>query len=91
LLRCYLQLWVNLPAAHKMDPPAYQDVRAALIPHFSPAPGVRAKVIAGCVFALCFWRSAFWFADAASVLTWQGVRGRARCRADAGAGAVHRL
>lgn len=41
------QLWVNLPAAHKMDPPAYQDVSAATIPLVQAAKGVRAKVIAG--------------------------------------------
>jgi redox-sensitive bicupin YhaK (pirin superfamily) len=41
------QLWVNLPAAHKMDAPRYQDVPARAIPEFDAAPGVRAKVIAG--------------------------------------------
>jgi redox-sensitive bicupin YhaK (pirin superfamily) len=43
------QMWVNLPAKHKMDPPAYQDVPSRSIPDFDAAPGVRAKVIAGCV------------------------------------------
>ena len=42
------QCWVNLPAAHKMDPPRYQDVPARAIPHIDAAPGVRAKIIAGC-------------------------------------------
>lgn len=41
------QMWVNLPAAHKMDPPAYQDVPARAIPVVDAAPGVRAKIIAG--------------------------------------------
>ena len=41
------QCWVNLPAKHKMDPPAYQDVPARAIPVVDAAPGVRAKVIAG--------------------------------------------
>ena len=41
------QLWVNLPKAHKMDPPAYQDVPSAKIPCFDVAPGVRVKVLAG--------------------------------------------
>ena len=27
-----VQLWVNLPRAHKMSPPAYQDIRASDIP-----------------------------------------------------------
>src|SRR4249919_3966145 len=27
-----IQLWVNLPAKHKMDPPAYQDLTANRIP-----------------------------------------------------------
>merc|ERR1719198_709933 len=40
-------MWVNLPAEHKMDPPAYQDISAATIPVVDAAPGVRAKVIAG--------------------------------------------
>jgi len=41
------QLWVNLPAKRKMSDPGYQEVKAAQIPLVEPAPGVRAKVIAG--------------------------------------------
>jgi quercetin 2,3-dioxygenase len=41
------QLWVNLPAAHKMTAPRYQDIQADLIPEVEPAPGVRVRVIAG--------------------------------------------
>ena len=41
------QCWINLPAAHKMDPPAYNDMTAASIPTVQPAPGVTAKVIVG--------------------------------------------
>ncbi len=41
------QMWINLPAAHKMDPPAYQDIPSAKIPRFDVVPGVNAKVIAG--------------------------------------------
>ncbi|KAJ1617240.1 pirin protein [Pavlovales sp. CCMP2436] len=41
------QCWINLPKAHKMDPPAYADIRAASIPTATVAPGVVAKVIAG--------------------------------------------
>lgn len=41
------QLWVNLPAASKMDPPAFQDVSRAAMPELEPAPGVRVKVLVG--------------------------------------------
>ena len=41
------QLWVNLPASHKMMEPRYRDVVAATIPEVAAAPGVRIKVIAG--------------------------------------------
>ena len=43
------QMWINLPSAHKMDPPAYQDVPARAIPLIDAAAGVKAKIIAGCV------------------------------------------
>ena len=54
------QMWVNLPAAHKMDPPRYQDVPARAIPHIDAAPGVRAKIIAGCVW---YARGGVWHAS----------------------------
>ena len=41
------QLWVNLPAKDKMSAPQYQEFSADRIPEARPAPGVRAKVIAG--------------------------------------------
>lgn len=41
------QLWVNLPAKDKMTAPQYQEFSAERIPEAQPAPGVRAKVIAG--------------------------------------------
>ncbi len=41
------QLWVNLPAANKMDPPAYQEHGAADIPVEERDDGVRVRVIAG--------------------------------------------
>jgi hypothetical protein len=41
------QLWVNLPARHKMTPPRYQDVAAARIPEVRRADGLRIRVIAG--------------------------------------------
>ncbi len=44
-----LQLWVNLPAAHKMMDPRYRDVRQADIPVASPAPGVTVKVVCGSI------------------------------------------
>jgi redox-sensitive bicupin YhaK (pirin superfamily) len=41
------QLWVNLPAEHKMMAPRYQEFSAAQIPVETWAPGVSLKVIAG--------------------------------------------
>jgi quercetin 2,3-dioxygenase len=41
------QLWVNLPAAHKMMPPRYQDIRKEMIPVLEPNEGVEVRVIAG--------------------------------------------
>ena len=41
------QLWVNLPAEHKMDPPAYQEHGADEIPVETRDDGVRVRVIAG--------------------------------------------
>ena len=41
-----IQLWVNLPAKHKMDPPGYQDLTASRIPQ-TAVPGGFARVIAG--------------------------------------------
>lgn len=40
------QLWINLPAAHKMDEPAYQDIMPGAIP-VDDSPGVRVRVLAG--------------------------------------------
>ena len=41
-----LQLWVNLPAAHKWDPPRYQDVPAAQVPEVEQGDA-RVRVLAG--------------------------------------------
>ncbi|MDR3561153.1 MAG: pirin family protein [Negativicutes bacterium] len=41
------QLWANLPAASKMMPPRYQDVKAAEIPEVTLAGGTKVKIIAG--------------------------------------------
>jgi redox-sensitive bicupin YhaK (pirin superfamily) len=41
------QLWVNLPAARKMDAPAYQEHAADAIPVETRDEGVRLRVIAG--------------------------------------------
>jgi redox-sensitive bicupin YhaK (pirin superfamily) len=41
------QLWVNLPARHKMAPPAYQDIRSAQIPSVDLGGGSSVRVIAG--------------------------------------------
>lgn len=40
------QLWINLPAAHKMDPPAWQDIPAARIPQLQ-LDDARLRLIAG--------------------------------------------
>jgi quercetin 2,3-dioxygenase len=40
------QLWVNLPAAEKMTPPRYQDLRGADVPVVESA-GAKVRVIAG--------------------------------------------
>lgn len=41
------QLWVNLPAVNKMDPPAYRALQDKSIPVDEQQPGVRIKVMAG--------------------------------------------
>jgi len=41
------QLWVNLPAKHKMDSPAYQEFAPGEIPRERRGPGVLLKVVAG--------------------------------------------
>jgi redox-sensitive bicupin YhaK (pirin superfamily) len=41
-----VQLWLNLPRVHKMDPPGYQDLPATRIPVVESA-GARVRVIAG--------------------------------------------
>jgi len=41
------QLWVNLPAKHKLVPPRYQDIAADRVPEVDLGGGARAKVLAG--------------------------------------------
>lgn len=42
------QLWVNLPAVHKMTPPKYQSIRSTDIPNLNlPSQGGSARIIAG--------------------------------------------
>jgi redox-sensitive bicupin YhaK (pirin superfamily) len=41
------QLWINLPAAEKMKPPAYRDIQASDLPVVELPDGIRVKVIAG--------------------------------------------
>jgi hypothetical protein len=43
------QLWVNLPGAHKMHNPRYQEVKRAQVPTVEPQPGVRITIICGTV------------------------------------------
>lgn len=42
-----LQLWVNLPANHKMMKPRYRDIRAEEIPEYHSENGVLVKIISG--------------------------------------------
>ncbi len=42
-----VQLWVNLPAAHKMSKPRYQGLVSAEIPRVDLGPGTYARIIAG--------------------------------------------
>ena len=42
-----VQLWVNLPAARKMDAPRYQSITAGQIPHVDLPEGGHLRVIAG--------------------------------------------
>lgn len=42
-----VQLWVNLPKAHKMTPPRYQAITRGEIPVVVLGPGATARVIAG--------------------------------------------
>jgi len=42
-----VQLWVNLPAAHKMSRPRYQGILSTDIPRVELGPGAYARVIAG--------------------------------------------
>jgi redox-sensitive bicupin YhaK (pirin superfamily) len=41
------QLWVNLPARHKMMPPRYQDIEATRIPEVALDGGAKVRVLAG--------------------------------------------
>lgn len=43
------QLWVNLPAKHKLDDPRYQDIQAAEIPTVETKDGASVRVIAGAI------------------------------------------
>jgi redox-sensitive bicupin YhaK (pirin superfamily) len=42
-----VQLWVNLPKAHKMSNPRYQSITSAQIPRVDLGPGADGRVIAG--------------------------------------------
>ena len=41
------QLWLNLAAGEKMNPPGYRDIQSAEIPEFTTPDGVTVRVIAG--------------------------------------------
>lgn len=42
-----LQLWVNLPASHKMDDPRYREIKKEDVPEVEVDAGVKIKVIRG--------------------------------------------
>lgn len=41
------QLWINLPAVEKMNPPDYRDIQAQEIPAHQTSEGAQVKVLAG--------------------------------------------
>eukprot|EP00397_Hematodinium_sp_SG-2012_P062121 GEMP01083308.1.p1 GENE.GEMP01083308.1~~GEMP01083308.1.p1 ORF type:complete len:186 (+),score=35.32 GEMP01083308.1:286-843(+) len=43
----FFQMWINLPKAHKMDPPEFQNARSHRLPKVEIAPNVVAKVLVG--------------------------------------------
>ncbi|NHJ01199.1 MAG: pirin family protein [Candidatus Heimdallarchaeota archaeon] len=43
------QLWVNLPAKHKMMPPRYQDITNDQIPHIKLDSGTEIRLLAGTI------------------------------------------
>ncbi|NIG54597.1 pirin family protein [Chitinophaga sp. Cy-1792] len=42
-----LQLWFNVPAAHKFEDPYYQYIKGADMPHIPAHPGVHLKLVGG--------------------------------------------
>lgn len=48
------QLWINLPARHKMDPPRWQDIPAHRIPRREDGAGGWVRLIAGTLPSQCF-------------------------------------
>lgn len=44
------QLWLNLPAKSKMQPPWYRDIQRSEVPEFTTPSGVTVRVIAGTTF-----------------------------------------
>jgi redox-sensitive bicupin YhaK (pirin superfamily) len=41
------QLWANLPAAHKMTAPRYQDIPSSAIPEVTEDDGTKARIVCG--------------------------------------------
>lgn len=48
------QLWINLPARHKMDEPRWQDIPASRIPRIEDGEGSHLRLIAGRIPPDCF-------------------------------------
>lgn len=46
-----LQLWINLPARHKLDDPGYQDIQGPDVPSFERG-GVTVRVLVGSIFGV---------------------------------------
>ncbi len=44
-----LQLWANLPAAHKMINPRYREIKSGAIPEITTQAGVKIKIICGMI------------------------------------------
>ncbi|ORZ34795.1 putative quercetinase [Catenaria anguillulae PL171] len=47
-----IQLWINVPSAHKHVEPQYQHLQGSVLPLVSPVAGVSVKVLAGSAFGV---------------------------------------
>jgi redox-sensitive bicupin YhaK (pirin superfamily) len=70
-----VQLWVNLPAAHKMSAPRYQGIQNTDIPRVDLGPGAYGRVIAGRLNGVVGPAKTFTPVNVFDVRTEQGGRG----------------